>query len=153
LQGGLGYTFVYLLTAQGLCVFGTQPCTSAHRCVPLETKGFPESDALAMKPKESGSLTAYINARVTADECQLLTKLASEQGLSLSQYVRRVLLSDAQASRDTKLLIGEIAAFADALLSILATALKVDRETLEAIVSASQKKRDVLVSNRLARYR
>ena len=106
-----------------------------------------------MKPKKSGSLTAYINARVTPEECQLITQLASKQGVSLSQYIRRVLLADAEASRDTKLLIGETAVFTEALLSILATALKVDRETLDAIVSASQKKRDVLVSNRLARYR
>ncbi len=102
-----------------------------------------------MTSKEPNKLTALVNTRTTPDEAKLLATLAAEQGLNLSQYVRKVLLANAEVSRDTRLLIGESAVFLDAVLSIVATGLRVDRATLDTIVSVSQRKRDALINNRL----
>lgn len=102
-----------------------------------------------MPPTEPSKRTIILGTRVTPEEQKHLAKLAGDEGLTLSQYVRRSVLAHAEVSRDTRLLIGESAVFLDALLSIVATGLRVDRVTLETIVSVSQRKRDALISNRL----
>ena len=107
------------------------------------------------KSSRKKSLTGAVTAHVTPEEEKLFQDRAAQEGLTISEWSRRVLLGSLNASSDTRLVLSELLSIRRLFLTIHVDVLQghdLTDERFKTLIDKAEKEKFAIADNRIQTY-